>query len=362
MKIQFDHQIFSLQQYGGISRFFSVLQDHLRRSKDFGMDPGLLVSRNHYLSPGSFSIPAGMGRALVSRSRTYAFNRRYCKYLVEKNQFDVFHPTYYDAYFLPRLKKPFVLTVHDMTHELFPEFFPQDDPFITYKREIIEKADHLIAISEATKNDLLEIFGVPERKVSIIHHGLYPIEGLAEAVPDLPKRFLLYVGARNGYKNFRRLMKAFAMLLEEDKELEVICAGGGAFNLAERELLHRTKLTAAVRQIQVSDHQLKTLYQNASLFVYPSLCEGFGLPILEAFHNECPVAASDTSCFPEVGGDAVVYFDPYSPEDIARALKAVIYNGEVKDVLLEKGQQRLARFPLEDCMKKTMVVYKSLAQ
>ena len=362
MKIQFDHQTFSLQQYGGISRYFSVLQDHLRHSKDFEMDPGLLVSRNHYLPADSFTIPAALGRQLVSRSRTYSFNRRYCKYLLEKSRFDVFHPTYYDAYFLPLLKRPYVLTVHDMTHELFPEFFPQDDPFITYKRQVIEKADHLIVISEATKKDLLEIFGVPEQKVSIIHHGLYPIEGHSEAVPDLPKRFLLYVGARNGYKNFRRLMEAFAMLLEEDKELEVICAGGGAFNLAERELLHRNKLTAAVRQIQVSDHQLKTLYQRALLFVYPSLCEGFGLPILEAFHNACPVAVSGTSCFPEVGGDAVIYFDPYAPEDMSRAIKAVIHDKELTDGLIRKGQQRLARFTLEDCMKKTMDVYKSLAQ
>lgn len=361
MKIQFDHQTFSLQQYGGISRYFSVLQEHLRSHEKFQVDPGFLVSRNCYLSPAAFSLPAGLGRALVSRSRTYAFNKRYCKHLIEKNQFDVFHPTYYDAYFLPYLKKPFVVTVHDMTHELFPEFFPQNDPFITYKRQVIEKADQLIAISEATKKDLLEIFGVPDKKVTVIHHGIYAIDGPAEAVPDLPERFVLYVGARNGYKNFVRFIHACAVVLQGDEELRIICAGGGAFNLAERELLHRKKMTAVVRQVRVNDRQLKTLYQHARLFVYPSLYEGFGLPILEAFQSSCPVAVSNTSCFPEVAGDSVVYFDPYAPEDIARAITDTIYNDTRRKDLSRKGQRRLNHFTLANCMEKTLEVYQQLA-
>lgn len=361
MKIQFDHQTFSLQEYGGISRYFAVLQDYLRNKEGMGVDAGVLVSRNHYLPDSTFPLPAKWGRALVSRSRTYSFNKRYTKFLLEKNRFDVFHPTYYDAYFLPYLKRPFVLTVHDMTHELFPEFFPQNDPFITYKREVIEKADHIIAISTATKKDLQDIYGVHEGKISVIHHGLYKINGSDEAEPVLPARFILFVGARNGYKNFSRFITACAPLLREDRDLRVICAGGGRFNLAERELLHRNRLTAAVVQMQVNDSRLKNLYEKATLFVYPSLYEGFGLPLLEAFHNNCPVAVSNTSCFPEVGGDAVVYFDPYVPEDILRAIKALTADKELREKLSLKGQNRLRYFALEDCMRKTMDVYKNLA-
>jgi len=361
MKIQFDHQTFSLQDYGGISRYFSVIQDEIEKREGMAMDRGILVSRNHYLPTSSFPLSPKFGRTLVSRSRTYSFNKKYARYLVKKNRYDVFHPTYYDAYFLPYLKRPFVLTVHDMTHELFPEFFPQNDPFITYKREVIEKANHIIAISTSTKNDLMDLYGVQEDKISVIHHGLYRIEGNDGTVRDLPQRFLLFVGARNGYKNFSRFTTACSMLLREDKELSVVCAGGGGFNLAERELLRRNRLTGAVHQLQVSDSQLKRLYEKALLFVYPSLYEGFGLPILEAFQSSCPVAVSHTSCFPEVGGDAVVYFDPYSPDSIASAVKTVIGNKELVESLSQRGRERLGHFTLEVCMHKTINVYKELA-
>src|SRR5690606_36699408 len=130
---------------------------------------------------------------------------------------------------------------------------------------------------------------------------------------------------------------------------KVLCAGGGTFNLAERELLLRLELSNSVRQIEVSDGQIKTLYENAQLFVYPSLYEGFGLPLLEAFHNNSPVAVSKSSCFPEVGGDAVCYFEPYAHEDKARAISSVVADPALQEMLRLLGQQRLQHFALEDC-------------
>src|SRR5690606_5354140 len=198
---------------------------------------------------------------------------------------------------------------------LLPEFFPHDDPFITYKREAVERADHIIVISASTKNDLRDGSGVEGQRNTNMPHGMYAIEETGESVDGVPQLYLSYVGARNGYKNFVRFVKACALVLQQEKDLKVLCAGGGTFNLAERELLLRLKLSNSVRQIEVSDGQLKPLYENAQLFVYPSLYEGFGLPLLEAFHNNCPVAVSKSSCFPEVGGDAVCYFEPYAEED-----------------------------------------------
>ncbi|MEX2592690.1 MAG: glycosyltransferase family 1 protein [Anditalea sp.] len=363
MKIQFDHQIFSLQQYGGISRYFSVLQDYIQDQRNMTMDRGLLVSRNNYLSESVYPMPAKLARTLVSRSRTYSFNKRYSKFLLEKGQFDVFHPTYYDAYFLPVLKKPFVLTVHDMTHELFPEFFPVHDKFITYKRKVIERADHVIAVSTSTRNDLQHIFGIDERKVSVVHHGFY--NGNIEAAVDfnpIPNPFILFVGDRSGYKNFTRFITGITPLLHKDKELFVICAGGGGFNLSERELLHRNRITENIIQLPVTDSQLKTLYQKTMLFVYPSLYEGFGLPMLEAFSNDCPAAVSRTSCFPEVGGEAAVYFDPYEPDDILQAIQSVIHNKEYRLLLSQKAEVQLQHFTLDSCMEKTMDIYRELGK
>src|SRR5690606_2346406 len=232
---------------------------------------------------------------------------------------DIFHPTYYDAYFLSLLKRPFVLTVHDLTHEIYPEFFPQNDPFITHKREVIAKADHIIAISHSTAKDLQEVFGIAEKKISVIYHGYYKGHIQEDTDFPLPARYLLYVGDRAGYKNFTRFITAVAPLLRQDKELFVICAGGGEFRLAERELFYRNGISENILQRSATDPQLNNMYQKAIMFVYPSLYEGFGLPILEAFSNNCPVAMSDSSCFPEVGGNAVIYFDPYSPEDMLKA-------------------------------------------
>lgn len=363
MKILFDHQTFSLQQYGGISRYFSALQEYVHHQQDFTMNRGLLFSKNHYLPRSASPLPAKCGKVFLSRSRAYSLNKKYSQYLLRKNKFDVFHPTYYDAYFLPLLKKPFVITVHDMTHELFPEFFPVNDPFISYKRKTIERADHIIAVSASTSYDLQEIFNIDEKKISVIHHGYYNenVEPDAAFQP-IPSPFVLFVGHRGGYKNFTRFITAMTPLLHIDKELFVICAGGGAFNLSERELLLRNKVSGKVVQLSVGDAQLKSLYQKALMFIYPSLYEGFGLPILEAFSSGCPVAASRTSCFPEVGGEAVAYFDPYDPYDILRAIEAVLRDSAYGLSLSQKGKIKLQDFPLKNCMEKTLDVYRKLGK
>jgi len=290
----------------------------------------------------------------------YGINKKYAKYLIEKNHYDIFHPTYYDAYFLPLLKKPFVLTVHDLTHEIFPEFFPQNDPFITYKRMVIAKADHIIAISASTSQDLQKIFGIAEKKISVIHHGYFKPHIQANEDFALPDRYLLYVGDRTGYKNFTRFITAVTPLLHQDQELSVICAGGGKFNLAERELFHRNRISGKILQRSATDPQLKTLYQKALIFVYPSLYEGFGLPILEAFSNNCAVAMSNSSCFPEVGDQAVIYFDPYSPEDMLKGIQSILYNNELANALTQKGKERLRHFSYEKCMEKTLNIYRNL--
>ena len=176
----------------------------------------------------------------------------------------------------------------------------------------------------------------------------------------LPARYLLYVGDRAGYKNFTRFITAVTPLLHQDKELFVICAGGGEFKLAERELFHRNRISGNILQRPATDPQLNTLYRKAMMFVYPSLYEGFGLPILEAFSQNCPVAMSNSSCFPEVGGNAVVYFDPYAPDDMLKAIQSIVDNGKLANDLTQRGQERLRHFSYEKCMEKTLEIYRNI--
>ncbi len=364
VKILFDHQTFSMQRFGGISRYFANLYNGINQQEGYLCDLSLLYTQNHYLSNQSFPLTGLIGNSLLKKeSRRYKWNKWYSRYEISENNFDIFHPTYYHPYFLKKLHKPFVLTVHDMIHELFPEYFTPKDPFTTYKRLLIEKATHFIAISQSTKDDLQKIYSIPDTKITVIHHGFTapPFKVMSTNTYNVPENYILFVGDRSGYKNFFKFISAITPILGKYSEITVICSGGGPFNIVEQEFLIRNKIHSRVKQINVSDEELGLLYKNALLFVYPSLYEGFGLPLLEAFYYNCPVVASNTSCFKEVGGDAVVYFDPLDINDIKNAILAVLENNELRMQLKISAGEQLKQFSFQQCLEKTLSVYRAIA-
>jgi glycosyltransferase involved in cell wall biosynthesis len=366
VKVQFDHQVFSFQEFGGISRYFAALSTYLEKNPNFDHKLKLLYSRNGYLSPSNSVFHPRPGSLFFEKHLAYFLNQKYSERLLSLNDFDVFHPTYYNPYFLKKLKKPFVITVHDMIHELYPECFSKWDNTISRKKKVIERADHIIAISEATKNDLQRLLSVPDSKISVIHHGLFnsiPVEN--ESInPGFHKlkdfSYLLFIGSRKGYKNFDRFIEAAAPLLHHNASFSIICAGGGNFTEKELKKMNALKIKDKVIQVSATENELNDLYTRALFFVYPSIYEGFGLPILEAFHNGCPVAVSNTSCFPEVGGDAVVYFNPLDLHDMNKVMQTLAANIELRTKLSQKGSERLSVFSTNECMEKTAAVYKSL--
>ncbi|WP_332369578.1 glycosyltransferase family 1 protein [Spirosoma telluris] len=280
----------------------------------------------------------------------------------EKGNFDVFHPTYYDPYFLKLLKKPLVITIHDLTYERLPEYFWAQDPLTQQKRLNIERADAIIAISQTTRKDLLHFFNVDPAKVSTIYHGIdldTPLQ--FEPVANLPERYVLFVGDRSGYKNFYLFMNAIHPLMLDMPDLNVILTGGGNVAVADQEFLLRLGLTNRVRHINATDEQLNFLYQNTQLFVYPSLYEGFGLPILEAFKAKCPILLSDTECFKEVAQDAAVYFKATDLDDLTSKLSSTLADSALRAQLVEQGTKRLKNFPLQKSIDQTLDVYRSIA-
>lgn len=345
-----------MQKYGGISRYFANLHDGISELKGYESNLGLLFSDNAYLK--TKHLPAQWLNSVVSKpSRRYKYNKWCSKYLLGQNNFDVFHPTFYHPYFLKSLKKPYVLTVHDMINELFPEYYATD-PFTRYKGELIAKANHIIAISESTKNDIQKFFNVDDKKISVIHLSNYVRANLDQSDLAPPgNSYILFVGDRFGYKNFDLFLKAAAPLLIK-YSLKLICAGGGAFKADEIELIDKLHITGLISQRSVGDTELAKLYKNAVAFIYPSLYEGFGLPVLEAFANGCPLIVSNTSSLPEVGGDAAEYFDPADQESITFAIDKVINNKTLQQELRIKGTDRLKLFGFETCLQKTLQVYK----
>ena len=246
-----------------------------------------------------------------------------------------------------------------MTYERLPEYFSGAEGTIQLKKEIITKANRIIAISENTKKDIVEILNIAPTKIDVIHHGTSIQPPLGRQKLLLPNKYLLFVGDRTSYKNFQRLLEAFANIYKNIKDLYLICTGK-PFSPEELQQIHKLHIENQTLQFSVNDEDLSELYSRALLFVYPSLYEGFGIPILEAYACNCPVALSNTSCFPEIAGNAGAYFDPYSVEAITDTITAVINNKEERSRLIIAGKERLKLYSWEEAAKKTEMVYQKV--
>ena len=218
---------------------------------------------------------------------------------------------------------------------------------IRNKRHLYNAADAIICVSESSRRDLLRFYPVDEKKTHVIHHGFAPFANPAcEDVNSVRKinPYILFVGARGTYKNFMSLLEAY-----KDSgtavDYELVAVGGGEFSAIERERINGLGISERVRLIpKASDQVLAEMYRNATLFVYPSLYEGFGFPPLEAMSVGCPVLTANTSCMPEVCGDAPFYFDPGIDGSLGAALQKLLSDSSNGAALKEKGYQRAALY------------------
>lgn len=367
MKILYDHQIFTWQKYGGISRYFYELVREFHEMKDINYEISLFVSNNHYISDKKFVNFIDIIPKKQFRGKTRILNilnKSFSIMKIKNQQFDIFHPTYYDPYFLKYIgNKPFVLTVHDMIHEKFKFMFPYKDKTSDQKRLLVEKAAKIIAISHTTKKDLIDIFGVNESKVEVVYLGNSMLPKIDIKVSfELPQKYLLFVGNRVGYKNFERFIKSVSGLLKKDKELFVLCVGGGSFNNSEIQLLSELGITKQVNQYDVNDDILSYAYKNALAFIFPSLYEGFGIPVLESFACGCPLLCSNASSLPEVAGEAAYYFDPYSEDSIKDAIMKVLEDNDLRVDLIKRGYEQLKKFSWNQTAEHTKKIYESVLE
>lgn len=363
MKVAFDYQIFSLQAFGGISRYYVSLAEQLR---SMGHAPRIFAPFhcNEYLSGASPDIVDGR-RVANKNSKmmrlTLPVNHKFSNIRAKSWGPDVVHETYFSMFKAPRRSYPTVLTVYDMVHEKFPEEFSKWGNISVRKRSAVERADHVICISESTRNDLIQAFGVDESKVSVVYLGFDTFSDVSIKTDSLEisrRPYLLFVGNRAGYKNFHGFLRAFALSPALKADYDIACFGGGAFTVAEKELIHSLGLSEdRVRYQGGSDKVLGDLYSQAAAFVYPSMYEGFGLPPLEAMAKGCPVIVSHSSSMPEVVGDAGCYFDPHSIEEMSAAMEKVVFSSSLRQSLVSAGYNRLQKFSWASCAEKTMDVY-----
>ncbi len=368
MKIFFDHQAFSLHNHGGVSRYFCELIDGINQTTNDGAYLPLLFSNNIHLQEKGFVTKPFLSNYQFNRKVRvlYQLNKYYTLPLLKKTDYDILHPTYFDSYFMPyRKRKPLVVTFHDMIHEKFAHQFEEltrDRGIIERKRQLAQQADRIIAVSESTKQDIVDLLNINPEKIDVVYHGSSfseePDSSANESV-TASQPYLLYVGSRKVYKNFDGFLKIIHPILKQHK-LKLICAGGGSFSGEERAQIQSLGIGHLVEQQNIDDQILRRLYQQAVAFVYPSLYEGFGIPILEAFDSNCPCIISRCSSFPEVAGDAALYVDFSDFDSVADAVERVLHDTFLRADIVRQGRERLAKFSWKTTVEKTLDVYHSL--
>ena len=384
MKVLFDHQAFCNQVHGGVSRCFVELYRHLPYEvsahialracnnsyiREYGICPEESDAYNHWFIDGNWHAKGRMFNIYNwLRGEKYYWNKKeYNKQesirLLRNGNFDVFHPTYFDDYFLPYLDgKPFVLTIHDMMPELYPQYFDQvNDEQIIGKRKLAPLASSIIAVSEKTKEDIIRILRVPEEKVHVIYHGC-SFKKLVNPQRLYDKPYILYIGDRKCYKNFKLFVRDVASVLNRHQELDIVCTGL-EFTKEEEEQMKLLGLQDRfIHRWIKTDSEFYSLYHYAKCFVYTSEYEGFGIPILEAYKADCPVLLNKASCFPEIAGDAAVYFTMKEFEsNLSQVLESFLaFSLEELSILKQKQRKRLDHYSWNKSAKELTDVYSSV--
>ena len=364
MKVAFDHQIFALQRYGGISRYFFELASRLPADTVSEVSIIAPFHINEYLradSAGGFS----QGRyvpAFADNTRALDVVNRFAVPLAWRDANpDIVHETYFAVEPVGTARRR-VVTVYDMIHELRAEEFEDVWRVIAAKRAAVERADHIICNSENTRRDLVRLYGIDPARTSVVHYG-YSL-ATQEEYPPNPEHSgrrpsLLYVGKRLGYKNFMALLRAYgrsAVL----REFDLIAFGGEPVGPEEVREIERWGIGDRVRFESGPDGELSARYQSATAFIYPSKYEGFGHPPLEAMSHGCPVVCSNAGSIPEIVGDAGLYFDPNEVEELRTALERVATSEALQADLRARGYARITAFSWDECAAATARIYKDI--
>ncbi|MEQ1574797.1 MAG: glycosyltransferase family 1 protein [Vicinamibacterales bacterium] len=314
-------------------------------------------------------------RAVVEPSPNYSLQEQFhVPWVLRRERPDVFHAPHYVL--PPAVPCRSVVTIHDCIHLMFPQYLPNRMAY-AYARAAMwsaaKRSDRILTVSEASKRDILRFFNVPPQKIEVVHNAIderFWTEPPAEDVARVRERyqldhsFVLYVGNIKPHKNLVRLIEAFDRLRKGGfDDLKLLIIGDEISKLpALRRAVHSHKLHKDVRFLgYVRDDMLAILYRLASVFVFPSLYEGFGLPALEAMACGTPVVASNVSSLPEVTGDAALLVDPYDVTAIAGGIRRVLTEPALAATLRARGLARAKAFSWESSVARTHAIYEQVS-
>lgn len=373
MHIVVDGLIFQYQKIGGISRLFAEILPEM-----CDLEHGLRITL-FYAGRCQQRLPCHPSichRSLFPVDDIFRPQRLWWPILQKAREFikgnsinrlgeDIWHSTYYTR--LESWEKPKVVTVYDMIYERYPYFFSgkQNDRFRLIKKLCIEEAQHIICISDTTKKDVLDFYNVEDSKISVIplaaSHVFRQLGKNELSLGGLiSKPFIMYVGARGYYKNFNAVVRAYGLwALRKEIDLVVV---GPEWSQFEREMQKEYGITEQVKLfINIDDHDLCSLYNRAVALVYPSLYEGFGIPLLEAMACGCPVVASHIPSTIEVMGENAVYFEPSEINEVVDALNIVEREGRTSEIV-KNCLENVKRYSWRDTALHTLSVYHKLVR
>lgn len=346
MKIFIDG-IMLKQAHGGVSRVWrETLGRVAAHSPDYEFTVSVL-SRGRHAVPVSPRIRSIIEWDLPPR----ALWKSLVRWRATRQTYDLFHSTYYTEPYVEARRQ--VVTVHDFNHERLPGL-TGNGQVIAQKRRVIERADAIVSVSETTKQHLLELYPIPAERVTVMPLACPELFSHTPTLDGelanfrqthrLAGPYWLYVGRRGVYKNFTTLVRAFAQVAKETGAMLVVAGWRSELDALDLDIIIRHGLEHRVTLLpQISDDDLRVAYAGAAGFVFPSLAEGFGLPLLEAMGAGAPVLASDIAVFHEVAADAALFFDPHSADSLAESLRQSLDPAQ-RERLIARGRERIKAF------------------
>lgn len=370
MKIIFSPDTFNLQKFGGISRYFTDLISMLIINK-YNVEIPQLFHRNHFLNnlsknqSKSFGFYINLGNYIIPPVNI--INYLYTIYCFEKYKRSdykiIFHNTYYSNN-VPKISNlKNVVTVYDMIHENLGDYygFKNNLDFINKKKLSLELADHIIAISNTTKKEIIRHYNISEDKISVIH--LNASKNFVGNSSDIKnkKNHILYVGNRAYYKNFILLLECFKKINEFNKDIKLIVYGGEHKSDEEMSFINKNLLNDYIFFVNGDSSYLNQLYRSSKALVFPSLEEGFGIPILEAISSNCIPICSNINVFKEIGKNKLILFDLKDKSDL---IKKILYICDLPEQEYKKqidiSKDLLDEYTLDKMLNKTLDVYRAL--
>ena len=377
LKIGIDARFFGPKQKG-LGRYVKKLVENLEKT-DLDNQYFIFLRKDNFLN---YNPKNNNFKKVLADYKWYGFKEQILfPFKIRKHKIDLMHFPHFNVPLL--YFNPFIITIHDLILKRFPTsrasalipayYWLKNLVYQIVIFSAIKRSKKIIAVSNYTKNDILKYFKVKSDKIKVIYEGaplksqrprldeytLPPSERKGCSSQGTASRYLLYVGNAYPHKNLERLILSFNKLIEDKKDLYLILVG--EIDYFYKKIQDKFSDSKKIIFTDfISDKELVALYKNASIYVFPSLYEGFGLPPLEAMSCGVPVVCSQASCLPEILENSAIYFDPEDINDMAEKIKYVLDNEKIQKQLISNGFEQIKKYKWEEMTQEILKIYKSV--